>query len=871
MAHDDARPPGEMPAFRPLAARPFETTDRAEPPYDPHRFHLERDPFGSRPDPSFLYTNVELRALYASLLGAIGTTPGLFLLTGESGIGKTALLDRLVHELRTPNCLVITSYRAGLRSEDLIAALTSELVPPDRRSDEQERLDRIREIIAEHGANGRSVVLAIDEAERLGGDVIHALHSLLHLPGGRRGALRLLLVGRPEIRARLEPSTFSGLTDALVLHRELEPLVDDDICCLVWHRLHRAGRSGAHQLFTNSAVAAVARDARGVPGRAVLVCATALRLASIGGQIIITERLIERAAGKLDRPSKHFELQTSDPGPVNRASGLSEIIAPLPDKGWRFRPPGRSLTRTSMVAAAGISAAAVALVVGLSDAGSWASSTAQTLSGSILPPVLSSRLTGKAADGSAGQVVAPQESPDESATASAPPLQSETGDGPTALDAPVTLAGITADGDHPPDSPFPDGISGSSDLGDAVLDQAITAEHGDVLEDARRTADASPAPAPAEEPAPLSAAESVEPVTAPSEEQAAADPEPVEAAADTVTPDAAPDRRAEPGAADSAADDTAAETDHSGTPDRGTASTEAESLPEAAPATADAVPQPLPGAASSAPAVAEPAVAEPAVAEPAVAEPAVAEPAGPEPTGLSAAASAPPAAEPAVLVPVGLLLAAPMPTAVTADDTKSDELPASAPSGSSDAPSASPGASEPQPETTAAEPAAATNADSTEAEPEPPEAATPTISAVLPLSKQDTIRSADPGGETAPPVTPATAAAPAVTPPAPDTRREPAPMSPQLIAQLLKRGDEMLARGDVSAARLLYEYAAAAGDARAATAAGKTYDPAFLREITALGVPPQPDRAAAWYRRAAAAGDAEARARLTKLDDTTRR
>jgi TPR repeat protein len=108
-------------------------------------------------------------------------------------------------------------------------------------------------------------------------------------------------------------------------------------------------------------------------------------------------------------------------------------------------------------------------------------------------------------------------------------------------------------------------------------------------------------------------------------------------------------------------------------------------------------------------------------------------------------------------------------------------------------------------------------------------------------------------------------------PPSGVTRKEPLAISPQLVAQLMRRGDEMLARRDVSAARLLYEYAAGAGDARAATAAGKTYDPAFLHDIAALGVPPQPDRAAAWYRRAAAAGDAEAKARLTRLEDATRR
>lgn len=81
-------------------------------------------------------------------------------------------------------------------------------------------------------------------------------------------------------------------------------------------------------------------------------------------------------------------------------------------------------------------------------------------------------------------------------------------------------------------------------------------------------------------------------------------------------------------------------------------------------------------------------------------------------------------------------------------------------------------------------------------------------------------------------------------------------------AVTLSRGDDFLARGDVSAARLLDVHAANLGSAHAATAAGKTYDPAFLASIHAIGI--RPDRAAAnaWYRKAAALGDAEGAKRL---------
>jgi len=85
------------------------------------------------------------------------------------------------------------------------------------------------------------------------------------------------------------------------------------------------------------------------------------------------------------------------------------------------------------------------------------------------------------------------------------------------------------------------------------------------------------------------------------------------------------------------------------------------------------------------------------------------------------------------------------------------------------------------------------------------------------------------------------------------------------LTLLLSRADTMLALGDISAARRLYERAAALGSARAATAAGKTYDPSFLAASGVQGIVPDQAAASEWYRKAAALGDREAADRLTKL------
>ena len=90
-------------------------------------------------------------------------------------------------------------------------------------------------------------------------------------------------------------------------------------------------------------------------------------------------------------------------------------------------------------------------------------------------------------------------------------------------------------------------------------------------------------------------------------------------------------------------------------------------------------------------------------------------------------------------------------------------------------------------------------------------------------------------------------------------------ISSDILALLLSRGDALLALGDVSSARLLYQRAAGGGEGRAATGVGKTYDPLFLSAIGAHGIKADPGNAATWYRRAIALGDGSAAERLRLL------
>jgi len=93
----------------------------------------------------------------------------------------------------------------------------------------------------------------------------------------------------------------------------------------------------------------------------------------------------------------------------------------------------------------------------------------------------------------------------------------------------------------------------------------------------------------------------------------------------------------------------------------------------------------------------------------------------------------------------------------------------------------------------------------------------------------------------------------------------PPPTSPLPEDLLLKRGDALIAEGDVVGARLFFERAAGLGSSRAATAVAKTLDPLIHRALGVRGASANPWEAVEWYREAAQRGDPEAKTRLRDL------
>ena len=90
-------------------------------------------------------------------------------------------------------------------------------------------------------------------------------------------------------------------------------------------------------------------------------------------------------------------------------------------------------------------------------------------------------------------------------------------------------------------------------------------------------------------------------------------------------------------------------------------------------------------------------------------------------------------------------------------------------------------------------------------------------------------------------------------------------LDPNEIASSLRRADDLIASGDLAAARLVLRRAANAGDARAAMTLAGTYDPVILEKLGVHGFVPDVAMARVWYEKAKKFGSADAPQRLELL------
>jgi len=261
-------------------------------------FRFLESPFSVTPDPRFFYTNPVYLEAYATLRYGIEAKKGFVVVTGEVGTGKTTLLRKLLHSFETTVRSVFIFNTHLSFSELLQVALRDLGLASSKDTSKVTMLQELNDYLIKQLKQGHTVAALIDEAQNLSVEALEDLRLLSNLETDREKLLQIVLVGQPELEARLDQPGLRQLKQRVAVQCRLDPLKDEEVGPYIDFRLRVAGYEGKG-LFHRDAVQQIACYSKGIPRLMNIICDNALVTAYAESKKIVSADMIKEVARDL--------------------------------------------------------------------------------------------------------------------------------------------------------------------------------------------------------------------------------------------------------------------------------------------------------------------------------------------------------------------------------------------------------------------------------------------------------------------------------------------------------------------------------------------------------------------------------------------
>jgi general secretion pathway protein A len=315
-------------------------------------YGLERDPFGVTPDPDLLFMTPGHREALAQLLYAIHERKGFILLTAEVGMGKTTLLHALRHELDSTTALAYVS-NSMLPFQGILEYMLEEFeIEKPGDASHAQRLVALQNFLLERHRAGQNSVLILDEAQNLYPQTLEQIRLLSNFETTKEKILQIVLVGQPELQARLDLPELRQLKQRIGMLCTIPPMTAAGVRNYIRTRLRMAG-AGDAGIFTDEALSRIAAYSGGIPRIVNTVCDHCLVIGYADQTRRVDPGIVDQAIGYLGGSIRSAPARRRPPPPP----AIRRVRARPP---VRISPMRWALIGMSTAVVLGVAAMAVA-------------------------------------------------------------------------------------------------------------------------------------------------------------------------------------------------------------------------------------------------------------------------------------------------------------------------------------------------------------------------------------------------------------------------------------------------------------------------------------------------------------------------------
>jgi general secretion pathway protein A len=268
-------------------------------------YGFQEKPFSLTPNPRFVFLSKQHREAFAHILYGIDNRVGFIALTGEVGSGKTTVLRTLLNQLNVDHYRTALIFNPSLSPPELLQSINREFGIPAPDSHCVNILDALNLFLLQQNAEGRTVVLVIDEAQKLEPSVLEQVRLISNLETDKEKLIQIVLAGQPELVQILDRQELRQLNQRITVRYHLEPMDSPDTVDYINHRIAVAGGKGK-VMFSRTALKRIYRYSRGLPRLLNAACDRALLAGYARDTVKITFRVASAGIKDLTRNTQPY-------------------------------------------------------------------------------------------------------------------------------------------------------------------------------------------------------------------------------------------------------------------------------------------------------------------------------------------------------------------------------------------------------------------------------------------------------------------------------------------------------------------------------------------------------------------------------------
>ena len=276
-----------------------------------NHFNLSNDPFRITPDTEFFFTGGQRGDILEGLIVASLHDEGIVSVVSEIGMGKTMLSRMLLERLRSlPSDTVYLANPVFDRGE-VLGAIARDLMPEPPQGNRTQILEALEAVLIERYAQGRRVVVVVDEAHSMPASTLEEIRLLSNLETTQHKLIKIVLFGQPELDVLLDAPQLRQVKDRISHRFELQPFSAAEASAYLMFRLHKAGWKGG-ELFDAAALKLLALASEGRTRKLNMLADKAMLAAYAQGVLQVGVEQVKRAASDSLSRAKRPAMATND-------------------------------------------------------------------------------------------------------------------------------------------------------------------------------------------------------------------------------------------------------------------------------------------------------------------------------------------------------------------------------------------------------------------------------------------------------------------------------------------------------------------------------------------------------------------------------